>query len=130
MDADYKPIYSFTPMNPFAVATDNRQHTRPNTRIDITPDIIDVVRMSLGQYLKKQRSQRTMRQVADAIGCDISYLSKIENDHVVPPWDMLEKMADYYDLDESTLPALAWKQLEVSKQQQLNLAIAFWSAAS
>lgn len=113
-------------MNPLAATIDRPANTRP----DISPDIVDVVHMTIGQYLKKHRNHLTMKQVADAIGCDVSYLSKIENDHVVPPWDMVERLAHFYCIDSKTMPALAWKQLEVSKQGQLNLALAFLSLAS
>lgn len=86
--------------------------------------------MTLGQYLKKHRADKTMKEVAEEIGCDLSYLSKIENDRVTPPWDMIERLADCYDIPEDSLPALAWKQLDASRQGQLNLAIAFLSLVS
>lgn len=71
-----------------------------------------------------------MREVGDAIGCDISYLSKIEHGHVVPPWDTVEKIARYYNISEALIPALAWKQLYESRQSQFSMAIAFWNAAT
>src|SRR6266566_2055994 len=54
--------------------------------------------MTLGQYIKELRRQRhlTQRQLAEQVGVDFSYLSKIENDRLehtdkVPP--VLEAIA-------------------------------------
>lgn len=71
-----------------------------------------------------------MKQTADDIGCDISYLSKIENDHVVPPWDMVQKLIKYYGIHISVVPALAFKHLMQSRQDQFSIAIAFCGSAS
>ncbi len=106
--------------------------TNTATDTDIQTDIMDIVQMTLGQYLKKHRqiTDWTMKEVCDLINCDISYLSKIENDHITPTWEMVETLAGLYGISKISTSALAWKQLEVSRNSQLRMAMSFWTAAS
>jgi len=108
-------------MNPIAAI--KQPHFVANAKPD-TDDIGEVINNTIGQYLKQKRTT-TMKEAAEDIGCDISYLSKIENDHVIPPWHLVQKLIDYYDIDIKLVPALAWKHLMQSRQDQFSLAVAF-----
>ena len=109
-------------MNPIATINMPRQEhvatTKPNN------EIREILGNTIGHYLKEKRTT-TMKQTAEDIGCDMSYLSKIENEHVIPPWDMVQRLIDYYGVSRGVIPALAWKHLMQSKQDQFSMAIAF-----
>src|SRR5258708_6485476 len=69
--------------------------------------------MTLGQYLKELRRQRhlTQRQLAEQIGVDFSYLSKIENDRLehTPSLKTLQDLAKALEVDVLELMELADK---------------------
>ena len=69
--------------------------------------------MTLGQYIKELRRQRhlTQRQLAEGIGVDFSYLSKIENDRLehTPSLKTLQDLAKALQVDELELMELADK---------------------
>ena len=75
--------------------------------------------MTLGQYLKELRRQRhlTQRQLAEQIGVDFSYLSKIENDRLehTPSLKTLQDLAKALEVDELELMELADKVPPVLK---------------
>jgi transcriptional regulator with XRE-family HTH domain len=69
--------------------------------------------MALGQYIRELRRQRhlTQRQLAERIGVDFSYLSKIENDRLehMPSLKTLQDLAKALEVDELELMELADK---------------------
>jgi transcriptional regulator with XRE-family HTH domain len=70
-----------------------------------------------GPYLRQQREARraddprfSLRQVAERVGVQPSYLSKVERDDVGPPSeDTIRRLADELDEDVDVLLALAGK---------------------
>ena len=56
---------------------------------------------TLGALLRKLRKNKGVgiKTAAPAIGVDYSYLSKIENDKVVPSEKVIQKMSNYYSCD-------------------------------
>src|SRR6266566_9224144 len=69
--------------------------------------------MTLGQYVRELRRQHhlTQRQLAERIGVDFSYISKIENDRLehTPSIKMLQDLARVLGVDELELMDLANK---------------------
>ena len=69
--------------------------------------------MTLGKRLKELREQQNMtqRQLAEAIGVDFSYLSKIENERLehTPSVKMLQDLARVLEVDELELMSMANK---------------------
>jgi transcriptional regulator with XRE-family HTH domain len=67
----------------------------------------------LSQRIRKLRKQRgfTQRKLADAVGIDFTYLSKIENDNLPysPSVTTLRKLAQVLQVDELDLLRLAEK---------------------
>ncbi len=61
--------------------------------------------MNFGEKLKQLRQERNWSQpeLADAIGIEQSYLSKLENDKSVPSPDMLNRILEAFDIDLETL---------------------------
>lgn len=64
---------------------------------------------TLGEYVRqaRKRSQRTLRELAQALGITPSYLSDIENDRRVPSQEVLEGLAKHLRLDLDELLARA-----------------------
>lgn len=68
--------------------------------------------MSFGQTLRETRRARgvTQRELAERVGVDFSYISKLENDRLPPPAaDTVEKMAQVLDAAPDDLLALTGK---------------------
>ncbi len=69
--------------------------------------------MTLGEYIKELRRQRhlTQRQLAEKVGVDFSYLSKIENNRLehTPSIKTLQDLARILEVDELELMELANK---------------------
>ena len=59
--------------------------------------------MTLGEYLKIARGDRTLGQLSATSGIDKGYLSKIERDERKPKPEMLGKIAEAYKIDYQTL---------------------------
>ena len=61
--------------------------------------------MNFGEKLKQLRQERAWSQpeLADAIGIEQSYLSKLENDKSAPSPDMLNRILEAFDIDIDTL---------------------------
>lgn len=61
--------------------------------------------MNFGEKLKQLRQSRNWSQpeLAEAIGIEQSYLSKLENDKSVPSPDMLNRILEAFDIDLDTL---------------------------
>lgn len=61
--------------------------------------------MNFGEKLKQLRQSRNLSQpeLAEAIGIEQSYLSKLENDKSVPSPDMLNRILEAFDVDLDTL---------------------------
>jgi len=66
---------------------------------------------TLGSLLKsgRQRHNLTLRAVAAEMGCDFTYLSKIEHDDCVPAERLIVGLAELYDLDPDLLMVAAGK---------------------
>jgi len=75
---------------------------------------------TLGSYLRQRREELrledrsySVRQVADRVGIEPSYLSKVERDIGSPPAeDTLRRIAEELDLDADVVLALAGKVSE------------------
>lgn len=68
--------------------------------------------MTFGQKLRELRKAMNLsqRDLAERVGLDFTYLSKIENDKMKPPSaDAIEKLAKELDVDTDELLALAGK---------------------
>lgn len=59
--------------------------------------------MTLGEYLKKARGERTLGQISAASSIDKGYLSKIERDERKPKPEMLGKISEAYKINYQTL---------------------------
>ena len=61
--------------------------------------------MNFGEKIKQLRQLRNWSQpeLADAIGIEQSYLSKLENDKSAPSPDMLNRILEAFDIDVETL---------------------------
>ncbi len=74
---------------------------------------------TFGDTIRELRlgARLTQRQLAQTIGIDFTYLSKLENDHGEPPSEeTIAKLADAVGADRETLLALAGKiPLELKK---------------
>jgi len=66
---------------------------------------------SLGPLLKsaRQRHHLTLRSVAATMGCDFTYLCKIEHDDTIPAERLIVGLARLYDLDPDVLMVAAGK---------------------
>lgn len=68
--------------------------------------------MAFGPLLRDLRKQRrlTQQQLADAVGVDYTYISKVENSRVDPPSEVtIRKIATVLDADPEDLLARAGK---------------------
>lgn len=88
--------------------------------------------MTLGQYLKDIRGERSIGQIAMKSDIDKGYLSKIERDERKPKPEMLKNLADAYGADYQELLKLngqvpddfvviARKVGDVTEEQRLRL---------
>lgn len=59
--------------------------------------------MTLGEYLKNARGDKTLGQISAASNIDKGYLSKIERDERKPKPEMLSKIAEAYRIEYQTL---------------------------
>ena len=83
----------------------------------INLDVYYVVHMTFGEYIRKSRESLrerdagfSVRQVAQRVGIEPAYLSKIERDQVAPPSEStIRKLADELDEDSDILLAMAGK---------------------
>lgn len=39
------------------------------------------------------------KQLSELIGCDPSYISKVENGRIIPPLDKIISIADFFEID-------------------------------
>lgn len=68
--------------------------------------------MNFGSHLRRIRRERSMsqRSLADRVGIDFTYISKIERGHLAPPSeDVIRHLAQVLDTDENKLMNLAGK---------------------
>ena len=77
-----------------------------------------------GRYLRSFRkdSKKTLRQAAREIGCSHTWLSKVENNHELPGWKTLCRIAAVLDAGDA-LPVLAFMQLQRSHPEQFEIAL-------
>jgi transcriptional regulator with XRE-family HTH domain len=59
--------------------------------------------MTLGEYLRNIRGEKTIGQIAQISGIDKGYLSKIERNERHPKPEMIAQLAEAYGTDYSTL---------------------------
>ncbi len=61
--------------------------------------------MKLGELLRQIRRTRNVgiKKLAEDIDVDYTYLSKIENDRVVPSEKVIEKISRYFDYNKDEL---------------------------
>ena len=45
----------------------------------------------------------TSKQLSELIGCDASYISKVENGRIIPPLDKIILVADYFGVEFTEL---------------------------
>lgn len=67
---------------------------------------------SFGERLRRARHARrlTLRQLADLVAVDFTYLSKLENDRLPPPADLtIERLSEVLGVDSDDLYAVARK---------------------
>jgi len=67
---------------------------------------------TFGELIKQARKEKkySQRELADKLGIDFTYLSKLENERGNPPKeDIIRQLAQYLDLDEDKLIFLAGK---------------------
>lgn len=66
---------------------------------------------TLGTLLKDARKGHglTLREVAATMGCDFTYLSKIEHDEMIPAERLITGLAEQYELDPDLLLVAAGK---------------------
>ena len=77
--------------------------------------------MTFGARIRRLRIERdfTQRELAERVGIDFTYLSKIENGHGTPPAEAtIRKLADILEDDADELILLA-KKLPVDFEQDL-----------
>ena len=78
--------------------------------------------MTFGETIKELRKQHrmTQRELADQLGVNFTYISKIENDklEVLPSEDLIRRMAEVLEADAEELLDLAGK-LDLKQLQQV-----------
>ena len=59
--------------------------------------------MNIGERIKKLRTERklSMRELAEKIGITHAHISKLENEKSSPSVDLLQNIADYFNVDIS-----------------------------
>ncbi|MCU0547269.1 MAG: helix-turn-helix transcriptional regulator [Oscillatoriaceae cyanobacterium Prado104] len=64
---------------------------------------------TLGEAVKFKRclAGMTQRKLASLLGVDYTYISKIENDRVIPSIETIEKIEEILDFQPGELPSLA-----------------------
>ena len=89
----------------------------PRHRVAKRLDVYYIVHMTFGEYIRKQREalksqdrRFSVRQVAQRIGVEPAYLSKIERGDVAPPSEAkIRALAEELDEDPDVLLAMAGK---------------------
>ena len=85
--------------------------------LDISKNVYYVVHMQLGKYIREVRERRkredrrfSLRQVANRVGIEPAYLSKVEREHVPPPSEeTIRRLALELGEDPDLLLAMAGK---------------------
>lgn len=71
----------------------------------------------------RRRKNLTQQNVADALYCDRSYISKIESNLVIPSPDFLQELCRHLGIQESDVPGtateLTWRYPELGKAHRL-----------
>ena len=92
--------------------------------------------MALGQQLRELRKARNLsqKQLADLVGINFTYLSKIENERLdfaqFPSEDLIQRLAKALNADVDELLILARKVPETIRQRVLQRPEAFRKFAS
>lgn len=76
------------------------------------------MKTTFGQIVKQLRRNKdiSQRELAEKIGCDFTYISKIENDRMpAPSLETIEKMAGVLEVDKDVLLAQSGKLTEKVK---------------
>jgi len=82
--------------------TINRQEKYPDNRTDST---------SFGSRIRDLRYQRGIgiKKLAPELGVDYSYLSRLENEKVLPSAEIIDRLSKYFNQDKDELMLLADK---------------------
>lgn len=59
--------------------------------------ILEIFRNNLQRL--RMRYGCSCKQLSELIGCDASYISKVENGRIVPPIDKIIEIANYFQID-------------------------------
>lgn len=59
--------------------------------------VIDIFRQNLVR--NRKRHGCTSKQLSELIGCDSSYISKVENGRIVPSLDKIVAIVNYFQID-------------------------------
>ena len=80
----------------------NRQEKQPDNRNDP---------MSFGSRIRELRYQKGIgiKKLAPELGVDYSYLSRLENEKVVPSAKLIGRLSEYFDQNKDELMLLADK---------------------
>lgn len=83
-----------------------------------------------GPYLRLLRDKLTLREAAAKLGCDFTYLSKVENDRQPPSWELLKKAFLVYEVSDVDQCLFAFWYLSRSQPEAFDLAIRHLSVSS
>lgn len=74
--------------------------------------------MTFGSLLRKLRRSQGIgiKKLGPALGLDYTYLSRIENDKVIPSEQVIDKLSAYFEYDKDELMLLADKIPEDIRQ--------------
>jgi len=80
----------------------NKQNKQPNNQNGST---------SFGSRIRELRYQRGIgiKRLAPELGVDYSYLSRLENEKVVPSAKLIDRLSEYFDQNKDELMLLADK---------------------
>lgn len=73
--------------------------------------------MTIGEYLKNARNDKTLGQISMISGIDKGYLSKIERGERTPKTNMLVRLADAYGVDYSELLLLHDQETDSAERE-------------
>ena len=68
--------------------------------------------MSLGEYIRHNRDGRgfTIYELAEMVGHDFTYISKVEHGHCILGWDALERYAVALDVP---IEEMIWRRMDI-----------------
>lgn len=79
----------------------------------------------IGKKLRQYRGTMTQREAAKKLGCNFTYLSKIEHGRFFPSWAFLKRMCDLYHVEEDDKNELAYLYLTKNHKEEFTKAVRF-----